>query len=136
MISCGKNESNDALFSPYNSVVFEKVLLTKERDEITIDSVDAYYYESWYFYRVAYSFMDGQNEWIEVDAVYLGENAPNWFINLNWEESNWEHEMFAQRRDRYYEAIENAEEHKSFTQTEIARYIDEYYAAKEASAEG
>ena len=133
--SCDKRDVAGDLFDEVNAIFFKRLLSGHESDKIVVNSMDAYYYEGCYYYNASVSSVSSiSGEWMDYEFVYIGSHWTNiTYINLNWPDNNWENATFANRRARYYLAVENAEEHKIFSQEEIQRYIDEYYASKETS---
>lgn len=120
---CGKKED---IFEANDEIIFRQLLNLEEPDEIKIQSIDAYEYEDYYYYRVKYSFLSSStNEWKDRDVVHFGMYLLNNSFSLTWKE--WgDMEKY---RDAYYEAVEKGE-HKSFSAEEIQQGVDAFYSSK------
>ncbi len=118
--------SKKDVFEENNTIFFQHLLNRLEQDEVDIYSVDAYYLDNWYYYRVSYSYVSPLTaEWQDIELVYFGNFQVDRYFNPNW--TNWA--GLEQYRDSYYAAVEKGE-HKSFSQEEIKQYVESFYSSK------
>lgn len=116
--ACDENVFSESL----DERLFEYILRDTEKEDVVVFALDAYSREGWCYYHIKYSLAkDGErNNW---DVVYRGRYADiSLYYNLNWEDDSVVFPM----KDGFYDAVEYGV-HKSYTEEEIARYIDEYY---------
>ena len=127
-VACGSNRS--PFSEATNTFYFRALLFTKKPNEVVIKQADAYFWEGRYYYVFDHSYLSSLTDgWIDLVMVHYGKSGyQQGLINPNWE--NWE--GLEHKRDAYLEAVEKGE-HKAFTQQEIQKYVDEYFAAQENS---
>ena len=113
--------------------VFHYILYGEEPETVQIYSLDAYKLNNDYYYHVRYSyitqiaFLDYKpGDRVDLDMVYFGSWIINNHFNLNWEDFG----DMAKYRDAYYEAVEKGA-HRPFSQEEIQRRVDDYFASRE-----
>ena len=103
---------------------FSDFLKYPQGEDEKILSLDAYFYENYYYYNARYTYTDSETgELTEINGVFRGGvYSPSFslYINLNWKE--WGDALVM--KDRYYDAVEYGK-HKSFTSEEIEKYISE-----------
>lgn len=113
------------VFESCNREFFRRLLSREEENGIKIESLDAYFYEECYYYDVKYSYVDDSGKMSEIELVYFGRGTVNNYINPNWSEFG---DMIV-HLDEYYDAVTHGE-HKSFTDEEIAGYVNDFYDSR------
>lgn len=130
---CGRK---DPYFDVNTEKVFRFTLSGQTPDEVVIHSLDLYKVERKeygknaipkYFYHITYTcFSHVTEEWEDLDLVYFGTGIVSRHFSFAWDDFG----DMEKDRDEYYDAVANGK-HKAFSQKEIQKYVDAYYAANE-----
>lgn len=121
-VSCKKEE--EISFENNNTIFFQNLLARKERDEIEIEALRAYYYEGKYFYDVEYSYNDQfVSDWTKIELIYV-YNYTELTLHFNIKEGP---SAFTYWYDLYNNATEKGVK-KEFTIQEIEILFDAFYA--------